>query len=247
MPKRKFLPPALCEACNLKPLLGEALWHSGSLWICSACLTQQSPGDDFVSKVTQHSLNADLEKSLSKRARAAGNIELALDHEKNANWHAQAASSVKCRANQHSKSIQIAHGEMVSEDNSWLKDTLINPDLPALDSSRIRGSLLEANNITALGIDVSNTVKASNTAEKLISHQLALAHKIAMKQASIAQFDRDSITQIKRLQLVAKMMRASQEAAVTLQKLKSTGNQNITVQHVHVEAGGQALVGNLNK
>ena len=248
MPKRAFLPPPLCEACKTKPLLGQTLWHSGTAWICSACLTQQSEGDNVVSKVAQHSLNADLQKSLSKRAKAAGNLESATEHEQNSNWHAQAALSIKDHAYQNAKSIRISQGEIVStEGDSWLKDTLTHPDLPALDSSHIRGMLLESNNITALAIDVSNTAKASNTAEKLISHQLALAHKIAFEQASIAQYDYDSIVQIKRLQLVSKMMKSAQDAALALQKLKSAGTQNITVQHVHVEAGGQAVVGNVQK
>jgi hypothetical protein len=46
-----------------------------------------------------------------------------------------------------------------------------------------------------------------------------------------------SIVQIKRLQFVTKMMKAAQNAAITLQKLKSASTQNITVQHVQVEAG----------
>ena len=248
MPKRIFLPPALCEACKTKPSLGETLWDSGVAWICPACLTQQSEGDNNISKIAQQTLNADSQQSLSKRARAAGQIESATECEQQSNWHAQAALSIKDHANRQVQSIKISQGEIVSDEgNAWLKDTLSHPDLAALDASHLRGMLLESNDVTALGIDVSNTVKASNTAEKLISHQMALAHKIAFEQASKAHFDYDSAIQIKRLQLVTKMMKSSQEAATTLQKLKSAGTQHITVQHVHVESGGQAVVGNVQK
>ena len=41
-------------------------------------------------------------------------------------------------------------------------------------------------------------------------------------------------------------MGAAQDAATTLQKLKTGGTQRVVVQHVHVEAGGQAVVGHVH-
>jgi hypothetical protein len=139
----------------------------------------------------------------------------------------------------------IANGEAISQWLPWMRDTLADPDLPALDSSRTRGQLLEANDVTALGIDVANTVQAGNTVEKLLAHQVAVAHKIAFEQASKASHERNPAIEAKRLETVAKMMAASQRAAVTLQKLRAAGPQKVVVQHVHVEAGGQAVVGNV--
>ncbi len=37
----------------------------------------------------------------------------------------------------------------------------------------------------------------------------------------------------------------AQDGVITLQKLKTSGPQNVTVQHVHVASGGQAVVGNV--
>ena len=51
--------------------------------------------------------------------------------------------------------------------------------------------------------------------------------------------------QIKRLQISARMMTTAQEGLLALNKLKAGGTQNVVVQHVHVESGGQAVVGNV--
>ena len=40
-------------------------------------------------------------------------------------------------------------------------------------------------------------------------------------------------------------MGAFQSGMLTLQKLRTGGNQTVTVQHVNVEAGAQAVIGNV--
>lgn len=121
----------------------------------------------------------------------------------------------------------------------------MDPDLPALDASRTRGQLLESNDVVALGVDVSNTVGAANTLEKLLAHEIALAHKIAFEQAALATCAKDPAVAAKRLESVAKMMAAAQRGALTLQKLRAGGPQRVVVQHVTVESGGQAVVGDV--
>jgi hypothetical protein len=105
--------------------------------------------------------------------------------------------------------------------------------------------LLQQNDVIALGVDVAKTFGASNTAEKLIAHEIAVAHKAAMNQASMANWEGDPKLQMQRLHASAKMMSMVQAGLLTLHKLKSTGPQTVTVQHVHVNAGGQAVVGNI--
>lgn len=247
MPKRNFFPPAACDACGKRPAVGHVLWHSGSVWLCPQCLTQQADGESITSKATKHSLEADLSKSLSKRARAAGEVEQAAGYENRANWHAQASSSIKDGGQRQLQSVDTLHGEVAPASDSWLKDTLLDPDLAAIDASHMRGKLLEANNVTALALDTSKTVQANNSAEKLISHQMALSHKIGFEQAAMALNETDPNIEMKRLQVVSRMMKSTQEAVLALQKLKSGGPQSVTVQHVHIESGGQALVGNVKK
>ena len=92
-------------------------------------------------------------------------------------------------------------------------------------------------------MDVANTARASNTHEKLIAHQIALAHKVAMTQAARAQREHDPAMEVKRLPVSARMMGMAQQGVITLQRLQTGGTQNVVVQHVRVEAGGQAVVG----
>ena len=40
-------------------------------------------------------------------------------------------------------------------------------------------------------------------------------------------------------------MSVFQQGMLTLQKIKTGGNQTVTVQHVNVGAGGQAVIGNV--
>ena len=97
----------------------------------------------------------------------------------------------------------------------------------------------------ALALDASNTAQAGNSVEKMLAHQLALAHKIAFEQAAKATREKNPAIEAKRLETVAKMMGVAQRAALTLQRLRASGPQKVVVQHVHVEAGGQAVVGNV--
>lgn len=245
MPRRTFLPPATCDSCHERPALGDTLWHSGVAWLCPACLAQETPGHDLVSKCAEHAIQMEKAHSLSKRAKIAGDIESAIEHERTARHHGHALGSIQDLGQRQALTSLLGSGEVVPEKDSWLKDTLADPNLAAIDASRMRGQLLEANEVTALAIDVSQTTEASNSVEKLLAHELALAHKIAFDQANRASLERDPKMEIKRLQLAARMMTTAQEAAVTLQKIKGGGTHNLVVQHVHVEAGGQAVVGNV--
>jgi hypothetical protein len=226
-----------------RPEVGETLWHSGIVWLCPTCLTKRAPGDSSTSKIAKQSLEAGQQRSLSKRAKAAGEIEDAVSHGNLASWHGQAVRSLRSEGERQARSVVVVNGEVLPSEGSWLKDTLVDPDLQAIDSSLSRTRMLEVNDVTALGLDASNTAGASNSIEKMLAHQIALAHKTAFQQACKAQIERDPIVELKRLQLTARMMNATQDAALALQKLKTGGTQNVVVQHVNVEAGGQALVG----
>jgi hypothetical protein len=243
---RLFRPPALCDECLQRPEVGETLWHSGIVWLCPSCLTKRAPGDTTTSKIAKQSLESGQQRSLSKRAKAAGEIEDAVSHSNLASWHGQAVRSLRSEGERQRRSVAVLNGEVVPSEGSWLKDTLANPDLQSIDASLSRTRMLEVNDVTALALDASNTVQADNSVEKMLAHQIALAHKTAFEQASKAQIERDPKVELKRLQISARMMTTSQDAALALQKLKTGGTQNVVVQHVNVNAGGQAVVGNVD-
>jgi cobalamin biosynthesis Co2+ chelatase CbiK len=102
---------------------------------------------------------------------------------------------------------------------------------------------LVANDIVALGLDLADTINASNSVEKLLAYDIALAHKIANEQAHKASYESDPAIEIKRLRESARMLSCAQQGILTLHKLRTGGTQNVIVQHVHVSEGGQAVIG----
>lgn len=242
MPRRGFLPPAVCEKCSERPALGDALWHSGDIWLCPACLADATPGHDVITKVANKNVMAEETRALSRRDRAAGDIKNADFYECESIWHSHAAAAIKSHGKRRVQGALVMGGEAASSPG-YLKDTLADPDLVAIESSEMRGRLLLSNEVVALGIDVSNTIGASNTLEKLLAHEIALAHKIAFAQAAKAKNEYDPAMEIKRLHASAKMMSAAQQGMLTLQKLRNGGAQQMVVQHVHVAEGGQAVIG----
>jgi len=247
MPRRRFLPPGVCSQCNAAPFLGETLIDTGEVWLCAACLTERTEGLDAITKAASFSIRSELERALSKRDRAAGSIEDAVENESSANWNIQAAVAIRDTGNRLARSTEVAQGEAVPA-SGYFKDTLVDPDLVAVESSYARGRLLQANEALALGIDVSNTAHARNTHEKLLSHQIAVAHKVALEQTAAAsgwESTGDPAMAMRRLQIAARMMATSQQAMLTLQKLKTGGSQTVVVQHVTVSGNGQAVIGNV--
>jgi len=242
MSRRRFYPPAACTKCKLPPPVGDSLLSVGSLWLCPACLADETPGNDLTTKALNESVWQAECLARSSRSQASGHISDAGDHKGQANWHGHAVKSIKGHGNRLAKSALIVNGEAATSPG-YLKDTLVNPDLIAIESSETRGRLLVNNDIAALGIDVANTIGAANTLEKLLAHEIALAHKVACEQAAKASRESDPAMEIKRLQASARMMGAVQQVVLTLHKLRTGGTQNVIVQHVHVADGGQAVIG----
>jgi hypothetical protein len=216
---RAFLPPAVCSRCHERPALGETLFHTGAVWLCAACLTENEPGDDVLTKMARRSIQAEELHAESKRARVAGDIEQAVLLEHEANWHQHAMTALRDNGERQVRDVTVVNGEALPGQSGYLRDTLADPGLVAVESSHTRGRLLHANDVVALGIDVSNSAGAANTHEKLVAHEIALAHKVAMEQANRAQHERDPVIELKRLQISARMMAMAQEGVLTLQKL----------------------------
>ena len=242
---RLFLPPSSCNQCNARPVLGSTLIHTGTRWLCASCLTQELPGSDVTTKQAARAIAADGFYAQSRRARVAGEIEQAERLNQKAQWHHEVSDAVREHGNRMAQTAVIVGTEVLPTKPGYLKDTLIDPDLVAIEASEARGHLLKMNDALSLGVDLSNTVQAANTAEKLISHEIAVAHKVAMEQAMRASHESDPVLEVKRLQVSARMMNVAQNGLLALQRIKSGGTQNMIVQHVHVEAGGQAVVGSV--
>jgi hypothetical protein len=97
-------------------------------------------------------------------------------------------------------------------------------------------------------IDAAQTAQAANSLEKMICHQMAAGHRVAMKQLSMALNETLAIVEIARISnAAARMMQVCQEALMTIHRIRCGGRQTVIVQHVQVADGGKAVVaGNVN-
>lgn len=144
----------------------------------------------------------------------------------------------------------ISCGEVLpvlTEDNwhSTVRDTLINPDTPAIDSSITRTDLLERTNALDAGIDAANTIDARNSLEKMLAHQMATCHVKAMNLiAESGNHERSLEMQtfrLKQITVATKLMDVYQKGMETLSRIRNAGRQTITVKQIHV-TGGQNVI-----
>jgi hypothetical protein len=145
----------------------------------------------------------------------------------------------------------------------WLTNTLTDGNLINEEASITRTDLLIQPNIdiSAMALDAAQTIKADNSLEKMLAHQLALTHEMVMKLGNAAMGEVQKIQhptthgkglrqgdaiELQRLaNSVARLQTSFQQGMLTLQKLRTGGNQTVTVQHVNISAGGQAVIGNV--
>jgi hypothetical protein len=155
----------------------------------------------------------------------------------------------------------IRHGEVVPAADTnralGLRDTLATPDMPAIDASIARTDLLLTKNldVAALAVDAAESADAETALEKMLAHQMALAHACAFKfmDRAAAYLDqigrgRDGTAPVEAARLTnaaVRLMTTYQQGLLTLQRLRTGGNQTVTVQHVHVGEGAQAVIGNV--
>jgi hypothetical protein len=150
-----------------------------------------------------------------------------------------------------------AGGEVVREQTmglggrrSRIRNTLAaGADRIAEDASIARVDLLAAPGFAgtvATGIDAAESIEAQNSIEKMLAHQLAVAHEAGLRFMDRALRDDDSIESARLANTAARLMTVFQTGMLTLQRLRTGGTQVVTVQHVNVEAGAQAVIGNVS-
>jgi hypothetical protein len=118
--------------------------------------------------------------------------------------------------------------------------------------------LLIENDALALGLEMADSVKAKGRIEKVLAHQMATLHRLGMRFAGNADKELQRIWRAEHwsdghrqvacveaarmMNASARAMAAFNDAALTLQRLRTGGRQVVTVQHVAVNDGGQAVV-----
>lgn len=74
---------------------------------------------------------------------------------------------------------------------------------------------------------------------------MALCHQASFEMMDKALNQKDSVEQARLANVAARLMTTFQQGMATFQKLRTGGNQTVTVQHVHIESGGQAVIGSV--
>lgn len=160
--------------------------------------------------------------------------------------------------------LGVPAGQVVQDGELTLRltDTSYAPSSLAAYAHKERLRLAEDAGCLDLAMDASVTVRPENSLERMLAHQLAAAHASAMRLmasadgwlreaetsagfASQAGTHRAQIASVEAARLTsaaARMMSTFQDGMATLAKLRTGGRQTVTVQHVHVSEGGQAVI-----
>lgn len=139
--------------------------------------------------------------------------------------------------------------------NHSLAHTLSNPTSVTADASLERLNLAEDAGVLTLAVDAAETVQAQNSLEKMLAHQMAAAHGAAMRLVSRAESEmgrceyegsrarhEGQLSATRLLNTAGRLMSSFQDGMATLHKMRRGGRQVVTVQHVQVSDGGQAVV-----
>ena len=138
-----------------------------------------------------------------------------------------------------------AGGEIIPPVSMGLQglETIIRePDLLNLGASSQRMDLVEKAGVLELALETSHLCGTKGPVQKMLTHQLAAAHKRALELMTESAQTKDADIACKKAKVAAKMMDAFSRAALTLQRLQTGASQVVTVQHVQIN--GPAVVGN---
>ena len=127
---------------------------------------------------------------------------------------------------------------------NFIKETLQeNSDQINIDASLRRMERAADAMVLDTAIDASESIQARNSLEKMLAHQMAACHDQAMRLIAKANGIYEDTVAIQRLvNSSVRLMNTYQQVFQTLHKIRTGGHQVVTVQHVNVEGGGQAVV-----
>lgn len=110
------------------------------------------------------------------------------------------------------------------------------------DASLDRLGLASKNGVLSMALDTAEAIGASNAAEQMIAHQMAVAHRTCLDLIAEAAHTRDPIERCRLINTASKLMDLCQKGLTTIHKIRTGGQQTVTVQHVQVSDGGQAVI-----
>jgi len=140
--------------------------------------------------------------------------------------------------NDHDRQLALSH-----------ENELKNKPMVAARASQQRMQLAEEAGVLSLAADALEGIENPTAIEKMLGHQIAAAHKMAMKLMAKADDATDTLEGQFHLAKASvligqatKLMRACQSGLQALMKARNGGKQEVVVQHIHVEKDAQAVV-----
>lgn len=235
-----------CALCGTKE---GALHPCEGGYVCMPCLDRGRAGRDTTTRAMRAQAVAMTEQATAQMYRNAGAPERASSHDAGAETYATKSEML------FGKGVvpeRVAGGEVVrprAPTTSLCINTLADPDVVALDASAHRLKLLDrmGTDCAAMALDVADSIRAENSLEKMLAHQLAVAHKAALEIVDKAAFQEDVGDKARLLNLAARMMETYQKGLLTFDRIRNKGEQRIVVQYVNVKDGGQAIIGNVSR
>ena len=122
------------------------------------------------------------------------------------------------------------------------RDTLKEPSQINQEASIKRLDYLANAGIYETALDIAESITPQNSLEKMLAHQMALAHDMSFKLSSMAMDQNDPVEIARLTNASARQMDVYQKALLALHKIRCGGKQTVVVQHVTVKDGGQAVV-----
>ena len=136
---------------------------------------------------------------------------------------------------------------------SAMINTLESPNMIGVEASDQRLEDAFGAGVLQTAVDATVSAQAENSLEKMLCHQMAAAHHVAMKLLARALPSSPTLSaqllppveQVRLTNAAARMMQVYQEAFLTLQKIRTGGKQTVVVQHVQVSGGQAVIAGNV--
>ena len=233
--------PAAQHACSICHAEGVRLTKHLDGYVCEACSEKTREGADSTSRALRLQQSANSAELLQRTGGHSWLSSDALEYKATSN----ALMAQEILGAEGRELTLGSGGEAINPKTADLINTLNDPGIAAMEASNHRTDLLTSlgNDIAAMALDAADTINAGNSLEKMLAHQMAALHQASMQMFRRANLAEDSAIAVKCMAAAVKAAAAYQGALTTLEKIRDEKRQHIVVQHVNINAGGQAVVG----
>lgn len=122
-----------------------------------------------------------------------------------------------------------------------LETALKSPDMLSVEATIQRTALADRAGVFELAIEAAESAKAKGAIQQMLCHQLAAAHKHAMRLLGESEAEKDIAHKCRLVGTASRLMESYAKGAQALERLQTGSSQVVTVQHVQIN-GGQTVI-----